>query len=218
MVAWPRIRSEITLLLLSASRQLGQLLTNRLLAIELELQRIFALYFAAPQLAPRPVSDVLTNTRILGAPLEVLFTQDPRGLPLFAQQLLRLLERSVLAGTMQAEPTSKLAAKVLQPIQRGGVTRAAARRGTVANAWRERFRAITAYALWALVTPAAQRYATTTGTRISGWRWNAILDPRTCAICFPLDGTTAPTPSDFPRGAPPLHPLCRCIVTPIITP
>jgi SPP1 gp7 family putative phage head morphogenesis protein len=213
-IAWPQLRDQILLELTGATRQLGPLLFSRIAAIELELQRIFATYFSVPPQPPRPITTVLDTTRVLSAPINELFTPSSTGIPPFALQLLRLIERSLITGVLMDTPAPELAAKVIQPRTRGGITSGIANRGTVANAWRERFKAITAGALWALVVPTAQRYAAVSTRQITEWEWNAILDPRTCPICRPLDGTTAPTPDLFPSGAPPLHPLCRCVVTP----
>ena len=213
-IAWPQLRERILLELIGVTRQLGLLLFSRVAAIELDLQRIYATYFGITALEPRPITQVLDTTRVLGTPINELFTPAGTGIPPFAQQLLRLIERSIVSGLLTETPTPELAAKVIQPQTRGGVTAGVARRGTVANAWRERYKAITAGALWALVEPTAQRYAAITDRQVTEWEWVAVLDPRTCPICRPLDGIRVPAPELFPNGPPPLHPLCRCVVTP----
>jgi SPP1 gp7 family putative phage head morphogenesis protein len=48
---------------------------------------------------------------------------------------------------------------------------------------------------------------------ISGMRWIATLDNRTCPICGPLDGTVLALDS---KTAPPAHPQCRCFLSPIV--
>lgn len=213
-IAWPQLRERILIELVAVTRQLGTLLFSRVAAIELELQRIYAAYFGVAVLAPRPITQVLDTTRVLGTSVNELFVPSGTGIPPFALQLMRLIERSVVSGLLTETPTPELAAKVIQPRTRGGVTTGVARRGTVSNAWRERFKAITAGALWALVGPTAQRYAAIADRQVGEWEWVAVLDPRTCPICRPLDGLTAPTPELFPQGPPPLHPLCRCVLTP----
>jgi SPP1 gp7 family putative phage head morphogenesis protein len=47
-------------------------------------------------------------------------------------------------------------------------------------------------------------------------RWDAANDSRLCPLCRELDGKTAPVDGDFGRGVkhPPLHPNCRCALTP----
>lgn len=54
----------------------------------------------------------------------------------------------------------------------------------------------------ALITPGLER------------RWDASVDGRICALCFELDGTTAPIDGFFADGieTAPAHPNCRCRV------
>lgn len=51
-----------------------------------------------------------------------------------------------------------------------------------------------------------------------GWlkRWDATLDARGCLRCRRLDGVVRGTDKEFPGGVrhPPLHPRCRCCLTP----
>lgn len=50
---------------------------------------------------------------------------------------------------------------------------------------------------------------------LSGVRWVATLDDRTCRQCGPLDGARYPL-DEGPR--PPIHPQCRCVMAPIVRP
>jgi SPP1 gp7 family putative phage head morphogenesis protein len=46
---------------------------------------------------------------------------------------------------------------------------------------------------------------------VTGYRWIATLDQRTCLVCAPLDNTV----QKFGEGpVPPLHPQCRCAIAP----
>lgn len=48
-------------------------------------------------------------------------------------------------------------------------------------------------------------------------RWQAVGDERMCALCGPLNQTITDVNGDFGNGAfPPLHPRCRCWVTPYV--
>lgn len=220
---WPELRRELLPLLLTANDSIARSLFSRLIPTEVAiLSTTLSYYGLAPRvLPPRPLTEVLERTEVLTTPLSRLFSRDSTGTSPFTLQLLRLLERSVLAAIIRDVPTPEVVATIIGTRTRSGRTTAVPRRGTVANAWRERTRAITAAALWALVTPSQQRASTaaaTTGVSTSSWQWVAVLDPRTCPVCRPLDGTTAPAPEAFPRGAPPLHPLCRCVVIPALEP
>jgi SPP1 gp7 family putative phage head morphogenesis protein len=212
---WPQFRARILLWLQELNDALAPLVLSRVISAEAQLQQIHAELFATPPLSPRPATAVLDTTRVLGTPLSELFTPGPTGITPFALQLLRLVERSVFGLIFQEAPTADVARRIIEIRTRAGREEPIPRKGTVANAWRERLRAITAAALWSLVAPTAQRYATEAQVADLRWRWNAILDPRTCPICRPLHNTTAPAPDAFPRGAPPLHPLCRCALIPI---
>lgn len=46
---------------------------------------------------------------------------------------------------------------------------------------------------------------------LAGWRWLATRDPRTCVICWAMDGTV------FPADAPMVkHIACRCVMAPLV--
>jgi SPP1 gp7 family putative phage head morphogenesis protein len=214
---WPQFRTRILVWLQELNDALAPLVLSRVTLSEALLQKIHAELFAAPLLPPRPTPQVLSSARVMGTPLSELFVPGPTGLTPFSLQLLRLVERSVFGMIFQEAPTAEVARRIIEVRTRAGREVPVPSKGTVANAWRERLRAITAAALWALVSPTAQRYAAEAEVAELRWRWNAILDPRTCPICRPLHNTTAPAPEAFPRGAPPLHPLCRCAVIPIAT-
>lgn len=222
-MAWPRIRRELIPLLLHTNDRIQQILYSRLTAVEQLIQAPVAEYINIPPnaLPPRPVAELLDRTVVSGQRVSELFVPAPRtGVSPFVLQLLSMLERSVLGAFFQDTPTLQVAQKVIGVRTRGAQQVPVVTKGTVANAWRERLRSITAAALWNTVTPAIERGAAVAAQRSGGqrrvqqWRWNAVLDPATCPVCRPLHNTTAPTPQMFPRGAPPLHPRCRCIAVP----
>jgi len=218
---WPQIRRQLLPWLLQANDVLAQQLLSRVLAIETTVlgpvERMFGL--EAGQLAPRPLTQVLDDTQVVGVRLSQLFAPAPRtGIPPFVTQLLQLLERSVVGMFFDDPTTEEVAQKVLGVRRQAGRPVPRVTKGTVANAWRERFRSITAAVLWAAITPAAKRAAET--GRAAGrlrnvdWRWNAVLDPKTCPRCRPLHNRVEMEPDGFPEGPPPLHPLCRCVLIP----
>lgn len=223
---WPALRAEALQQIDPIATELYALLAEGLVAAEstaLELAlRLYGLPLDALQ--PRSTAQLLLETRVLAQPLSVLGAPSATsGVSPLALQLLRLVERSVFPAIFADLATPDIAAKVVQPRTRNGQREAVATKGTVASAWRERFRGITAAALWAPVAVASERAASAAvalgvipaAQPPQQWRWNAVLDPRTCPVCRPLDGTTARTPQAFPSGPPPLHPLCRCVVLPI---
>ena len=220
---WPQLRRQLLPWLFQANDTLAQLLLSRVTAMETlvlpTVERMFGL--EAGQLKARPVTQLLDETQVVGVRLSRLFTPAPvTGITPFVSQLLQLLERSVIGMLFDDPTTPQVAQKVLGVRTSAGRQVPVVSKGTVANAWRERFRSITAAVLWAPVTPAAQRAAeiaqSTITTQVQ-WRWNAVLDPRTCPRCRPLHGRVEDAPDAFPEGPPPLHPLCRCVLIPVLS-
>lgn len=219
---WPQLRRELEPWLQRASLALGELTFTRLIAAEETVVRLVRELFGYPPeaLGPRSAERVLDETRVLEMPVSMMFAAEPRtGLTSFALQLLRLLERQLLAGLVAEAPREEVARKVVEMRTVSGRRQPRITKGTVANAWRERYRAVLSGALWGLVTPALKRGDGIQESLGRGavplWVWNAILDPRTCPVCRPLHKTTALSPDLFPLGAPPLHPQCRCVVLPL---
>lgn len=227
-MAWPSLRRRIIPLLLDANDQIAQLVFSRLTATEAQVLEPISGYFRLPdgRLTPRTVTDVLDNTVVVGTSMASMFLRSPQtGLSPFVNQLLQLLERSVIASFFQDPTTPEVAQKVVGARIRSGIETPVVTKGTVANAWRERLKSIVAAAYWQTVTAAQERATALANEPVAlgqkpprrpvAWRWNAILDPVTCPVCRPLHNTTAPAPALFPNGAPPLHPQCRCITLPV---
>lgn len=227
---WRQIRTRIVLELLSVNDQLAQQLYNRMAATELLVSDVARRYFQLPigAVPPRLLTEVLNTTRVVGVPVAGLFVRNPRtGLTPFVTQLLQLLERSVVGMFFTDPPAAEVAEKVIQTRTSVGRQVPVAAKGTVANNWRERLQSIVAAALWGTVQPTAQRAVEVARARaveapgqavqLLQWRWNAVLDPKTCPVCRPLDGRVELSVGDFPQGPPPLHPRCRCVLIPELT-
>lgn len=221
---WPALRAEALRAIEPVAQELYALLTEGVIAAENEAVRLALQLYGLPRgaIAPRPTAQLLLETRVLAQSLSVLGTPSGvTGTSPLALQLMRLLERSVFPAIYADLPIAEVAGRVAQIRTRNGQREALATKGSVANGWRERFRGITAAAVWGPVAIATERAAAVAvaqgivpASAPPLWRWNAVLDPRTCPICRPLDGTTAGSPRAFPLGPPPLHPLCRCVVLP----
>lgn len=220
---WRQLRTRITLELLAVNDTLATQLFNRLAASELVVTDVARRYFALPPgaISPRPLTEVLDTTRVVGVPVSGLFVRNARtGLSPFVLQLLQLLEKSVVGAFFMDPPTGELASKVIGSRVSAGRQVPVAAKGTVANNWRERMQSIVAAALWGTVQPAAERAAAAVSAsdapqrQLLEWRWNAVLDPKTCPVCRPLNGRIEQQIDDFPQGPPPLHPRCRCVLIP----
>jgi len=187
---------------------------TRLLALlpptHASLRTINAQFFRIPPTAlTTPTAPTLmTGATGLRRSASTLLTPSPTGLSPLTLQLERLLDITIQAAILRDEPTSRIL-DLITP------SRTTISRGTVINAWLERLRAISAAILWSLNTPIQQEAVNISGRELVGWRWNAVLDPKTCPICRPLDGRVEPTPESFPNGPPSVHPRCRCVLIPI---
>jgi SPP1 gp7 family putative phage head morphogenesis protein len=51
---------------------------------------------------------------------------------------------------------------------------------------------------------------------LKGVQWHATLDKRTCPACGALDGKTWDDPNKAKRPVTSTHPLCRCVLVPVI--
>jgi hypothetical protein len=167
-----------------------------------------------------PLTDLLAGATVLNRSARDLLSPGPTGISPLTLQLERLLDTTIQPALLRETTTDKLLASVVAVRTsngtESGILTPLIRKGTVLNAWLDRLGATTAALLWSLNTPIQQEVISETDPP-DFYRWNAILDPKTCPICIPLDNTTAPTPAAFPNGAPPVHPRCRCITVPVFS-
>lgn len=215
-IVYPRLRERLLTEIQTTSNRVFAVFRTRLPTAETIAARTASDLFNLEQLAPRDLNTILRDTRIQTQTLLTLFSPTPNNGPSpFTFQLLRLLDRTIQSRFVQNVRTPEIADAVIGVRYRKGEQLPVVNRGTVANAWRFRVKGLTAAAFWAMAFNAQQRAATESRRPITGWTWNAVLDPRTCPVCRPLDGEVSGTPDAFPQGPPPLHPLCRCVLIPI---
>jgi SPP1 gp7 family putative phage head morphogenesis protein len=213
---YPRIRRRLAQEAERASTQVFSLLRARLQTVEQTSLRIGSDLFEVTTPIARPLGTLLEQTRIQTRSLLTLFTPSPvTGISPFAEQLVRLVDRSIRAAFLRAATTADLLQQLVPTRTRAGRQIPLFARGTLPNSWRSRLKSIAAAAFWTIAFSAQQRAAAIAPRQIIGWRWDAILDPKTCPICRPLDGEIRPTPDAFPQGPPAVHPLCRCVLLPI---
>jgi hypothetical protein len=202
------LRPQILTLLQQLTTTYSNLLRGSFPDLHAALRLVHAARFNLPPdtLPPQPTATLLDNTIVLTRPTSALLTPTPTGISPLTLQLERLLDTTVRAAILRADPLDTIA-NLITPSRT--ITK-----GTAANALLERLAAITAATFWSLSTNTQQAAASAAGYT-GPWRWNAILDPKTCPICRPLHNTLAATPEQFPSGPPPVHPLCRCIILPV---
>jgi hypothetical protein len=213
---YPRLRLRLAQEAQRTANQVFAVLRSRLSTIEATTLRAGAALFDVTAPATRPLGDLLRQTRIQTQSLLTLFTPSPvTGLSPFAEQLVRLIDRSLRAAFLRAATTAEILQQLVPTRIRAGRAIPLLSKGSLPSAWRSRIKAIAAAAFWAIAFTSQQRAAALTSREIIGWRWDAILDPKTCPICRPLDDEVRALPQQFPQGPPPVHPSCRCILIPI---
>jgi hypothetical protein len=216
---WRTMRLQVLELLQQISNLIYTQIRTPLLPLATRIATPTATFFRLPLTdLPTPTLDTLITTPTAGTTLRTLFTPTAAtNASPYASQLLKLLENTVLPAFLTDRPTAAIAASILSTRLIAGEARPALRKGDVANAWLARTKAITSATLWSLVVPIQQSATTAIPTTITGFRWNAILDPKTCPLCIALNGTVVQNLQDFQPTPPPRHPLCRCIAIPLFT-
>lgn len=197
---------------------LAQLLAEELWLFQYTAQDLAAKWLGepGPPLADTP-AELMRQLRFLNQELSAYFQR--RSPSQFMREILRLVDRTVQRGILDGTPTAQIVEQILPEAVRGGRRSLVIRRGTLINAVRSRVDAIIATAIWATFTGAAtQVWQTAITAQGQGaalaWEWSAILDPRTCPVCAPLDGQRRATPDGF-GVTPPVHPFCRCALLPL---
>ncbi len=190
-------------------------LTNRLVELTPGTRDLAAAYLGVqpPTDLPATPEGVQQTTRVLQQSLRTLFTQPPgSSASPFVRQHLTEIDRAVQAGFLADTPSAELAAEVVATVTQRGEVRPIQRVGTVFNRMRARAEAVIATAVWDRAARVEQQvWAPAAPQR---WRWNSVLDPKTCPICAPLDGRIETDRTAFPYQ-PPLHPHCRCRILPV---
>ena len=216
---WRTMRLQILELLQQISNLIYTQIRDPLLPLATSITTSTAKFFRLPLTdLPTPTLTTLITTPTAGTTLRTLFspTAATNASP-YAGQLLKLLENTVLPAFLTDRPTPAIAGSILSVRTVAGEARPALRKGDVANAWLARTKAITSATLWSLVVPIQQAATTASARPIKGFRWNAILDPKTCPLCVALNGTVVKELQDFQPAPPPRHPLCRCVAIPLFS-
>lgn len=181
---------------------------------------------------PRRGDTLLASTRSGGMTLLQKFTPDPLStLSPYTSGHLNAIRSKIRTALLRRDPTIEIARSLVAERTTRGYIQPINARGTSYSALRNRDTALIANSIWEVSGYAErtiferQKYLTARSATIAtiptlppfaakGWRWNAILDPKTCPICGPLDGLTCQRFSDFPY-IPPVHPRCRCRLLPV---
>ena len=166
-----------------------------------------------PVLRPRTQQQTLLTTKSGALTLAALVGLQKGGRTRLALQMQKDLDAMVRTAIFQDKPTQQIADDVIKLIQSRGQVVATIKSGSFANRMWNRVRNTVVASTWDVVT--SNLLETWEDLNVDTWVWNAILDPRTCPICAPLDGQTRSAATGFPY-IPPVHPRCRCAVLPVL--
>jgi SPP1 gp7 family putative phage head morphogenesis protein len=169
-----------------------------------------------PAMSPRPIPFVLNDTRVLEQSLSEMFSRaNAQGASPFMRQHMREIDRIVEGGILAQKTSEEIANDIVAKVVRVSGPSFVSRAGTVFNRMRARAEAIIANAVWAVSHQQEQAvWQPVLDPGTTRWQWNAVLDPRTCPRCAPLDGEIRDNVGDFPYR-PPVHPNCRCVILPV---
>lgn len=178
---------------------------------------------------PRRGNELLSTTRSGGMTLLEKFTPDPLStLSPYTTGHLTAIRSKIQAGIMRQDATIEIARSLVAERTTRGYIQPINARGTSYSALRNRDTALISNSVWEVSGYAEravferQKYLTSRPTLpptpapfgAKGWQWHAILDPKTCPICRPLDGLIRQNFNEFPY-IPPVHPRCRCRLLPV---
>jgi SPP1 gp7 family putative phage head morphogenesis protein len=169
-----------------------------------------------PTISLRPIPFVLNDTRVLEQSLSEMFSRaNAQGASPFMRQHMREIDRIVEIGILAQKTSEEIANDVVTKVVRASGPSYFSRAGTVFNRMRARAEAIISNAVWSVSHQQEQQvWQPVLDAGTTRWRWFAVLDPRTCPRCAPLDGEIRDRVEDFPYQ-PPVHPNCRCVILPI---
>jgi len=188
-------------------------LPTALAEIEPGVRRAAASYRDLPTPPPRlfPLQSILDQPAAGGASLrETLGDTERPGR--IARRAAVQLDQTVQTLMFRNAPTREIAEKVVTEVTRGGVREPILKTGSFANRVWNNLKNVVANAVWQTVNDNAQEVWR--ADRPPEWQWEAVLDPKTCPICRPLDKQIRSSPTGFPYQ-PPVHPRCRCVILPI---
>lgn len=214
---YQQLRPSLEAALVPFNDNLAATLALEIWAFQGRARELAAQWLGNPELANEAPAELMQKVHFLRHTLAAYFQRHSPSQ--FMREILRLVDRTVERGLMDGTPTAEILQQVLPEATRAGRRSLVIRKGTVVNAVRARLDAVVAAALWQTYTGQAERVwakplpANEDGAAVL-WEWSAILDPRTCPICAPLDGQRRQRLADFPV-LPQVHPNCRCVVLPV---
>ena len=205
---WQQLQTRAVQALFPLTDTIRTLLPDALAKLEPGIREEAARYLrlpTPPRSIPRPLNSMLEQTQVAGQSLDRAVQQLP-------VQMAIDLDKTVRTALLRQDSTAEIADKVIKLTTRAGVETPVIRTGSFANRMLNRLMNTVAGATWDVVNRSAVEIWNPASP--NRWVWSAVLDPKTCPVCAPLDGQVRRTPAEFPV-LPPVHPGCRCVVLPV---
>lgn len=211
-ITYRLLRPRLETALIHLNDTLASLLSLELHRFTARARELAALYAGINPADPLPLpTEVMQRTRFLGHTLAAYFQRHSPSQ--FMREILRLADRTVERAILEGTPTPDLLALVLPEATRKGRRVPIVLRGSIAYTALARINALITTSVWNVFS-AESRMVWDRLPDIVAWEWQAILDPKTCPICRPLDGRREKSLQDF-EVLPQVHPHCRCVVIPV---
>jgi SPP1 gp7 family putative phage head morphogenesis protein len=211
-LAYRQLRPHLETALIPLNDTLASLLSLELHRFTTRARELAAQFAGITPADPVPLpAEVMARTRFLGRTLAAYFERHSPSQ--FMREILRLADRTVEKAILDGTPTPDLLPLVLPEATRKGRRIPIVRRGSIAYTALARINALITTSIWNVYS-AESRQIWNRLPNLVAWEWVAILDPKTCPICRPLDGRREQSLESF-EVLPQVHPHCRCVVIPI---
>jgi SPP1 gp7 family putative phage head morphogenesis protein len=204
---WQRLQTRAVQALLPLRETLRSVLPSALAQMEPGIREQAARFLGLPAPArqiPRAPIELAAESTTSGKTIAEVIDQLPARMAVD-------LDTTVRTGLLRQDSTEAIADKVIKVVTRQGVETPVIKTGSFANRMLNRVTNAVADVTWNVVNGNVMDIWGTTNQ--PNWIWSAVLDPKTCPICAPLDGEVRRSPAEFPVQ-PPVHPNCRCVILP----
>lgn len=212
---WQQIQPLALPILSTITSVLRVQIPPELEAIRPRIQKAAAEYVDQPVPEFRPIDnqELLRRVVIGGITLSQIL-----GTPGISNRLTinmaKDLDRLVRTSLFKETPTTEIADKIVQTLERNGRVIAQIRKGSYGNRILNRTNNTITAAVWDIANKTARDFWKDTAAPGQEWMWLATLE-NTCQLCLPYHRVTKPSLDDFP-ALPKVHPNCRCVVVPVV--
>jgi SPP1 gp7 family putative phage head morphogenesis protein len=219
MFEWARLQPELYEIFSPIDTALWEAFPDQLFVFQNQSTEAARDYIgqSVPRDNPWSRGDLMLLTAVAGVSLQKLLRGDQNAR--LSRRMANDADKLVRTKLLRDDPTTAIANKVMRLSRRNGKNVPTSRGGTFTNQMTTRVKNLIAGAVWDVGNKSTMRVFEKTKPQL--WRWNAVLDNRTCPICGPLDGKIVNKPTSFVSTRygvqqPPVHANCRCVIMPVL--